>query len=68
MGGLSKTQKLFKMEKLEKLAELNATAQQEGAKFFAGNKAAGTRLRKTLQEIKVLSQEIRNQVSEIKNR
>ena len=68
MGGLSKTQKLFKMEKLEKLAELNATAQQEGAKFFAGNNAAGTRLRKTLQEIKVLSQEIRNQVSEIKNK
>ena len=56
------------MEKLEKLSELNATAQQEGAKFFAGNKAAGTRLRKTLQEIKVLSQEIRNQVSEIKNK
>lgn len=56
------------MENLQKLAALNNTAQLEGEKFFAGNKAAGTRLRKTLQEIKVLSQEIRNQVSEIKNK
>lgn len=56
------------MEKLNKLAELNDLAQQEGTKFFAGNKAAGTRLRKTLQEIKVLSQEIRKQVSDVKNK
>ena len=36
-------------------------------KFYGkGNKAAGTRLRKGLQEIKNLSQEIRVNVSEMK--
>jgi hypothetical protein len=55
------------MENLKKLAELNDLAQQEGAKFFAGNKSAGTRLRKTLLEIKNLSHEIRKEVSETKN-
>ena len=55
-------------DKLKKLAELNETAQAEGVKFSGGNKAAGTRLRKALQEIKNLSQEIRKEVSEIKNK
>ncbi len=54
------------MEKLNKLAELNATAQLEGEKFFAGNKSSGTRLRKALLEIKKLSHEIRKDVSEVK--
>lgn len=56
------------MEKLEKLAELNATAQQEGTKFEAGNKTAGTRLRKTLLEIKNLCHDIRKDVLETKNK
>ena len=54
------------MKNLRKLAELNDLAQQEGAKFFAGNKAAGTRLRKALLEIKNLSHEIRKEVSDAK--
>lgn len=54
------------MENLKKLAELNDLAQQEGKKFFEGNKSAGTRLRKTLLEIKNLSHEIRKEVSEAK--
>jgi hypothetical protein len=53
-------------ENLKKLADLNDTAQSEGAKFQAGNKTAGTRLRKTLLEIKNLSHEIRKDVSEAK--
>jgi len=53
-------------ENLKKLADLNDTAQSEGAKFQAGNKSAGTRLRKTLLEIKNLSHEIRKDVSEAK--
>jgi hypothetical protein len=64
--GLVKTKKKYKMENLKKLAELNDLAQQEGEKFFSGNKSAGTRLRKVLLEIKNLSHEIRKQVSEIK--
>jgi hypothetical protein len=54
------------MENLKKLADLNVIAQQEGEKFFAGNKSAGTRLRKVLLEIKNLSHEMRKEVSEIK--
>lgn len=54
------------MENLKKLSELNETAQIEGAKFEAGNKTAGTRLRKTLLEIKNLAHEMRKQVSESK--
>jgi len=54
------------MENLKKLAELNDLAQHEGAKFEAGNKSAGTRLRKVLFEIKNLAHEIRKEVSEAK--
>lgn len=54
-------------ENLKKLDKLNETAQTEGAKFAAGNKSAGTRLRKTLQDIIVLNKEIRKQVQDIKN-
>jgi hypothetical protein len=53
---------------LKKLAELNNTAQLEGEKFFAGNKSAGTRLRKVMLDIKNLSHEIRKQVSEEKSK
>ncbi|MCY4419376.1 MAG: histone H1 [Cytophagales bacterium] len=38
------------------------------SKFYEGkNKTAGTRVRKAFQEVKVLSQEIRKEVQEIKN-
>jgi 3-phosphoglycerate kinase len=38
-------------------------------KFFVrGNKTAGTRIRKMMQEIKKLSQEIRNDVQEYKDK
>jgi len=36
-------------------------------KFMAGNKAAGTRLRKAMQDIKQLAQAVRNEVSARKN-
>jgi hypothetical protein len=67
LAGIVKANTIKIMENLKKLAELNNLAQQEGAKFFAGNKSAGTRLRKTLLEIKNLSHEIRKEVSETKN-
>jgi hypothetical protein len=38
-------------------------------KFFVkGNKTAGTRIRKMMQELKKLSQEVRNDVQEYKNK
>jgi hypothetical protein len=55
-------------ENMKKLAALNETAQSEAVIFAGGNKSAGTRLRKALQDIKVLSQEIRKEVQEIKNK
>ena len=36
--------------------------------FIHGNKAAGTRIRKVMQEIKKLSQEIRTDVQEYKDK
>lgn len=56
------------MENLKKLEALHDSAQTEGAKFAAGNKTAGTRLRKILLEIKNLSHEMRKEVSEIKEK
>lgn len=48
----------------------NLTAELEGDldKFYnKGNKAAGTRARKQLQELKKLSQEIRLEIQDMKN-
>jgi len=36
-------------------------------KFDNGNKSAGTRIRKAMQEIKLLAQQIRVKVQDIKN-
>lgn len=55
------------MEKYNELLNLVEQVKNDAEKFFnKGNKAAGTRLRKTMQEIKRLAQEVRLQVSEIK--
>ena len=55
------------MEKIGKLKELIAAAEADADKFFnKGNSAAGTRLRKTMQDLKVTAQEIRNAVTEAK--
>ena len=45
------------------------TGQEEDLKKFygKGNKAAGTRVRKGLQKLKKLSQEIRLEIQDIKN-
>ena len=55
------------MEKFEDLKSKLSEIETEAEKFYVkGNKAAGTRLRKGLQEIKNLAQEIRVDVSEKK--
>lgn len=52
----------------EKIKELIADAETDADKFFsAGNKAAGTRLRKKMLDIKKLTDSVRKTVSEIKN-
>lgn len=52
------------MSAFTKLKELVAATEADATAFYEkGNKAAGTRVRKALQEIKVLAQEGRNEVT-----
>jgi len=56
------------MENYNKLKDLVASIEGDADKFFNnGNSAAGTRVRKGLQEIKTLAQELRNEVTAKKN-
>ena len=53
-------------ESLQRLVELAQTLEEDNRKFYGGNNAAGTRLRKGLQEVKKLAQEMRNDVTATK--
>ena len=55
------------MESFEKIQEVLNSVQSDVDKFRGGNKSAGTRVRKAMQEIKTLAQEVRTQVQLIKN-
>ncbi|MEX0594448.1 MAG: histone H1 [Balneolaceae bacterium] len=56
------------MSRLEQIKALMSELEPEMEKFYdKGNKAAGTRARKQLQDLKKLSQEIRLEIQEIKN-
>lgn len=56
------------MKNYTKLKDLIASIEVDADKFYNnGNSAAGTRVRKGMQEVKVLAQDIRNEVTEIKN-
>lgn len=56
------------MQKYTQLKSLLASIEADADKFYqAGNKAAGTRLRKAMLEVKNLASDIRKEVSEQKN-
>lgn len=56
------------MEKFQKVKELVAAIEADADKFYNnGNSAAGTRVRKGMQDLKVLAQEIRTEVTKKKN-
>lgn len=56
------------MEKFKALQELVAATEKEAAAFYEkGNKAAGTRLRNAMQQLKVAATDIRKEVTEKKN-
>lgn len=56
------------MEKFSKIKEVIASIEADVEKFYsAGNGAAGTRVRKAMQDLKVLAQEVRSEVTEKKN-
>jgi len=57
------------MKRFEELRDLVMSLEGDFDKFYdKSNNAAGTRVRKGMQELKNLSQEIRVEVQEIKNK
>ncbi len=57
------------MKKFEELKTLVASVEEDIDKFYnKQNGAAGTRLRKAMQDLKSLAQEIRMEVQETKNK
>lgn len=56
------------MSRKEQMQDLITELEPDLVKFYdKGNKAAGTRARKTLQEIRKTAQEIRLEIQDIKN-
>lgn len=56
------------MEKYSELARCVENIEKDASKFFVhGNKAAGTRARKHLQELKQLAQDLRVIIQDTKN-
>jgi ABC-type Zn uptake system ZnuABC Zn-binding protein ZnuA len=56
------------MNRFEQVQNLLESVKDDFSKFYDdGNQAAGTRVRKAMQELKNLAQEIRSEVQEIKN-
>lgn len=56
------------MKKYAQLKDLIISIEDDFSKFYdKGNKAAGTRARKSMQDIKVLAQEIRKEIQNSKN-
>lgn len=56
------------MKRFEELSGMLKGLEDDFLKFYEkGNKAAGTRVRKGMQELKNLAQEIRKEVQDLKN-
>jgi len=59
----------IKMKKFEELKTLIASLEGDADKFYnKGNSAAGTRIRKGMQDLKNAAQAIRAEVQELKNK
>jgi len=55
------------VEEFDQLKARIADAEEDLAKAEGGNKAAGTRVRKAMQEIKDLAQDIRKKILELRD-
>jgi hypothetical protein len=56
------------MEKFKSVKDLVASIEGDVVSFYEkGNKAAGTRLRNAMQQLKVIATDIRKEVTEKKN-
>jgi len=59
----------FLKEKYAELKALIASIEDDAVKFYEkGNNAAGTRVRTGLQQVKALAQDLRNAITEAKNK
>ena len=57
------------MKRFDQVRELVMSLESDFEKFYdKGNSAAGTRVRKGMQDLKNLSQEVRVEVQDIKNK
>jgi hypothetical protein len=56
------------MEKFEQMKQVLEAATADVDKAANGNKAAGVRARKALQEVRTLAQELRKDISAITNK
>ncbi len=54
------------MQEYEQLKELVSAVEADIAKAEAGNKAAGTRVRKAMQSIKQAAQDVRKKILEVR--
>lgn len=55
------------MEEYERLRELVEAAADDVAKASGGNKAAGTRVRKAMQDVKDAAQIVRKRILEVRS-
>ena len=55
------------MQEYETLKRLIAEAEEDIQKAEGGNKAAGTRVRKTMQDIKNAAQDVRKKILELRD-
>ena len=55
------------MEAFERIKKLIADVDEDVKKAEGGNKAAGTRVRQVMQDIKNAAQEVREKVLELRN-
>lgn len=55
------------MEEYDRLKELIEAAVDDVAKACGGNKAAGTRVRKTMQSVKEAAQDVRKKILEVRS-
>ncbi len=55
------------MQEYERLKQLVESAAEDIAKAEGGNKAAGTRVRKVMQDIKNAAQDVRKKILEVRS-
>lgn len=55
------------MEEYENLKQIIESASDDVQKAQGGNKAAGTRVRKTMQDIKNAAQDVRKRILEVRS-